>query len=34
MHPIWNWSKREVVDAIAKAGLKLSGERGVEKGLL
>ena len=25
-HPIWDWSKTEVVDAIAKAGLKLSGE--------
>jgi hypothetical protein len=25
-HPIWDWSKTEVVDAIAKAGLKLSVE--------
>ena len=25
-HPIWDWSKTEVVHAIAKAGLKLSGE--------
>ena len=25
-HPIWDWSKTEVVDAIAKAGLKLSGD--------
>lgn len=24
--PIWDWSKTEVVDAIAKGGLKLSGE--------
>ena len=25
-HPIWAWSKTEVVDVIANAGLKLSGE--------
>ena len=25
-HAIWNWSKTEVVDAIAKTRLKLAGE--------